>query len=140
MANEPPMSMTANERTASLAQQAESDAVALKAFRRLVDFWSLGNDEAAALVDAKERTWGRMKKADWRGELSKDQRLHLSALIGLYKGLHLYFSDTLADRWVKLANDGPLFQGGSPLRYMIDGGLPAILKARLYVDALRGGV
>ena len=134
------MRRIASHGVASPADEAERNAVALKAFRRLVAFWSLGNDDAAALIDAKERTWGRMKKAEWRGDLTKDQRLRLSALIGLYKGLHLYFSDDLADRWVTLANEGPLFQGASPLRYMIDGGLPAILQSRLYVDALRGGM
>lgn len=116
------------------------DAVALKAYRRLAAFWDLGNDEAAALADTKERTWTRIKKDEWRGELSQDQRLRLSALVGLYKGLHLYFSDDLADRWVKLPNTGPVFRGATPLRTMIDGGLPAILKTRHYVDALRGGM
>lgn len=116
------------------------DAVALKAYRRLAAFWGLGNDEAAALADTRERTWTRIKKDEWKGELSQDQRLRLSALVGLYKGLHLYFSDDLADRWVKLPNTGPVFRGATPLRYMIDGGLPAILKSRDYVDALRGGM
>lgn len=116
------------------------DAVALKAYRRLVDFWRLDNEEAAALADTKDRTWARIKKADWNGALSQDQRLRLSALIGLYKGLHLYFSDELADRWVKLPNEGPVFRGATPLRYMLSGGLPAILRTRNYIDALRGGL
>jgi len=121
-------------------QPADVDQVALKAYRRLVETWGLSNDEAAALVDAPDRTWGRMKKPGWSGRLSQDQRLRLSALVGLYKGLHLYFSEALADRWIRLDNDGPLFRGATPLRHMIDGGLPAILQTRTYVDALRGGV
>lgn len=116
------------------------DAVAVKAYRRLVGFWNLKDDKAAALADTTKRTWSRMKKADWQGALSQDQRLRLSALIGLYKGLHLYFSDDLADRWINLPNDGPVFRGETPLGYMLAGGLPAILKVRHYVDALRGGM
>lgn len=116
------------------------DTVALKAYRRLVAFWHLDNQEAAALADTKHRTWVRIKKADWNGALSQNQCLRMSALIGLYKGLHLYFSDELADRWVKLPNEGPLFRGLTPLQYMLSGGLPAILKARNHVDALRGGL
>ena len=116
------------------------DAIALKAYRRLATFWGLGNDEAAALADTRECIWTRIKKDEWNGELSKDQRLRLSALVGLYKALHLHFSDDLADRWVKLPNTGPVFRGATPLRTMIDGGLPAILKTRHYVDALRGGM
>jgi len=112
----------------------------LCAYRRLVDLWTLTNEEAAALVDVTERTWGRMKKDGWTGRLSQDQILRLSALVGLYKGLHLYFSDRLADAWPGLANDGPLFRGARPAGYMIAGGLPAIIAARDYVDAIRGGM
>lgn len=113
--------------------------VAMKAFRRLVAHWGLGNEEAAALLDVTPRTWARMKKPDWSGRLSQDQMLRLSALIGLYKALHLYFSAPLADRWVGMPNEGPLFQGATPVARMIEGGLPAILETRGYVDALRGG-
>lgn len=122
------------------AQDHDLDAVALKAYRRLAEVWELTNDEAAALADVMPRTWGRMKQDGWPGRLSQDQRLRLSALVGLYKGLRLYFSDSLADRWVKRDNTGPLFQGASPLVFMRAGGLPAILLTRNYVDALRGGL
>ena len=115
-------------------------AAGLAAFRRLTDLWGLGNDEAAALLDVTERTWARMKKPGWNGRISQDQLLRLSALVGLYKGLHLYFSDRLADAWVGRANTGPLFAGASPLAFMVAGGLPAILETRDYVDALRGGL
>lgn len=112
----------------------------LDAFRRLTGLWRLGNDEAAALLDVTERTWARMKKPGWSGRISQDQLLRLSALVGLYKGLHLYFSDRLADAWVARPNTGPLFAGAAPLAFMIAGGLPAILDTRDYVDALRGGL
>lgn len=118
----------------------DAAAVGLKAFRRIVVAWRLGNDEAARLIDVTERTWARMKRDDWSGRISQDQLLRLSALVGLYKGLHLYFSEPLADRWVSMDNRGPLFRGASPVAYMIAGGLPAILRSRAYVDALRGGM
>ena len=112
----------------------------LEAYRRLVDLWHLSNEEAAALIDVTERTWARVKKPGWSGRLSHDQLLRLSALVGLYKGLHLYFSDRLADDWPGRPNEGPLFRGARPIAWMIAGGLPAIMAARDYVDALRGGV
>ncbi len=115
------------------------DPVAVKAFRRLAEAWALGSDEAAALADVAPRTWARVRQGDWKGRLGQDQRLRLSALVGLYKGLHLYFSDELADTWVKRANAGPLFRGESPLAFMRAGGLPAIIATRAYVDAVRGG-
>ena len=112
----------------------------LVAYRRLVDHWQLSNEEAAALIDVTDRTWARMKKPDWSGRLSRDQLLRLSALIGLYKALHLFFAERLADAWAGRPNDGPLFRGERPVAWMIAGGLPAIMAARDYVDALRGGV
>jgi uncharacterized protein (DUF2384 family) len=115
-------------------------SVAVRAFARIADAWVLKNDVAAELVGASVRTWGRMKKPNWSGRLSKDQLLRISALVGLYKGLHLYFSDALADRWVGLPNTGPLFAGHPPIDRMLAGGLPVIMEARDYVDALRGGV
>lgn len=116
------------------------DDVAVKALARAFKAWRVNIPDAAALVGVSERTWSRMKNDDWSGTLSHDQRLRASGLIGLYKGLHLYFNDTLADRWVKMRNRGPLFLGATPLEYMVEGGLPAILRAREYVDAVRGGV
>lgn len=115
-------------------------AVATKAFTRIAAAWSLKNDQAAELAGVSARTWARMKASEWTGDLSQDQTLRLSAIAGLYKGLHLYFSDGLADRWVQLINTGSPFVGKAPVEYMRDGGLPAILATRNYVDALRGGV
>ncbi len=81
-----------------------------------------------------------MKSQGWSGRLSKDQLTRISAFVGLYKALHLYFSDDLADDWITLDNAGPTFAGKAPAKKMIEGGLPAILETRDYVDALRGGV
>jgi len=128
---------------AALAIAADREEMAeagLAAFRQLTSLWALSNEEAAALLDVTERTWSRMKKPGWTGRVSQDQLLRLSALVGLYKALHLYFSDALADRWPQLPNTGPLFKGATPVTFMLTGGLPAIMQVRDYVDALRGGV
>ncbi len=113
--------------------------VAAKAFARLADAWGLTNADAAALLGVSMRTWSRMKA----GEIPRpdqDLLMRISGVVGLYKGLHLYFSDKLADRWPKLANSGAPFMNRTPVEYMKTGGLPAILETRGYVDALRGGV
>lgn len=114
--------------------------VALKAFRALADRWRLSNGEAAALLGMGESTWDRAKKGRWDQALSQDQLTRASAAIGIYKGLHLLLADTLADRWPKLANTGPIFQRRSPVEAMIDGGIPTMLDTRQYVDAVRGGL
>jgi uncharacterized protein (DUF2384 family) len=113
--------------------------VAAKAYVRVIEAWKLRNEDAAELIAVSPRTWSRMKAHGWSGRLSQDQLMRVSAIVGLYKALHLYFSDELADRWVTLDNTGPAFAGKAPAEKMIDGGLPAIMETRDYLDALRGG-
>jgi uncharacterized protein (DUF2384 family) len=123
-----------------MRDNAEVAAVAAKAFVRIAQAWKLRNEDAGRLLDVSGRTWNRMKTGAWSGRLSRDQLLRASGVVGLYKALHLYFGDALADEWVRLPNAGPAFANRRPLDAMIDGGLPAILTTRDYVDALRGGV
>lgn len=118
----------------------DRQGVALKAYGRIADGWSLTLREAAGLADLSDSTWKRAKKPDFAGDLTHDQMLRLSALIGIYKALQLYFSAPIADDWVKLPNRGPEFDGARPVDAMIAGGLPKILRVRAYLDALRGGV
>ena len=128
------------ENTGEERPQADVQAVALKAFGRIADAWSLTVEEAAALADMSESTWKRARKPEFRGRLTHDQRLRLSALVGLYKSLELYFNPPISGQWVKLINSGPEFNKQRPVDAMIRGGLPKILQVRWHVDALRGGV
>lgn len=114
--------------------------VALRAYARIAAAWKLPNASAAQLIGVSERTWGRIKADKWNGALDQDQLMRVSAVTGLYKALHLYFSDKLADQWVRMANKGASFGGHKPIDLMMAGGLPAIMDIRDYVDALRGGV
>ncbi|MBX7481638.1 antitoxin Xre-like helix-turn-helix domain-containing protein [Qipengyuania qiaonensis] len=113
---------------------------AVKAVLRLVDAWGVSNAEGAALLGVSESTWDRMKAGRWEGVLSQDQLTRASALIGLFKGLHLLFANDLADRWPRLENRAPVFDRRSPVQAMIEGGIPRMLEARQYIDALRGGL
>lgn len=114
--------------------------VALKAYRRLIDQWGLTGQQAAALLDVSTSTWERMKQGGKDKSLSQDQLTRISALVGIYKGLHLLFADDMADRWAKLENKGPLFARMSPIESMMKGGIPQMLDVRRYVDAVRGGL
>lgn len=114
--------------------------VAIKAFRSLAAQWKLSNAEAAALLGVSPSTWDRVKGGRWEGGLGQDQLTRVSALVGVYKGLHLLFADDMADRWLRLANKGPLFERASPIEAMIEGGIPRMLEVRRYIDAIRGGI
>lgn len=113
---------------------------AVKAVLRLVEAWGGSNAEGAALLGVSESTWDRMKGGKWDGALSQDQLTRASALIGVFKGLHLLFADGMADRWPKLANEGPIFDRRTPIQAMIEGGIPRMIETRQYIDALRGGL
>lgn len=122
------------------ADRARLSAVALKAYRRLVEQWGLTGQQAAALLDVSASTWERLKQDGKDRALSQDQMTRISALVGVYKGLHLLFADGMADRWPRLDNKGPLFARLSPIESMIRGGIPQMLEVRRYVDAIRGGL
>ncbi|WP_121065985.1 MbcA/ParS/Xre antitoxin family protein [Chachezhania antarctica] len=124
---------------AKTREPAHVNAVALKAYGRIAESWALSLKEAAGLADMSESTWKRARKPGFAGELTKDQLLRLSAVIGIYKSLELYFSDPLARTWFTRPNAGPLFGGHRPVETAIEGGLPQILAIRTYLDALRGG-
>ena len=114
-------------------------SVALKAFSNIMASWSIPINEAAGLADMSVSTWKRAKKPGYTGELTHDQMLRLSAVVGIYKSLELYFGVPISRRWITLPNAGPLFGGIAPLDTMIEGGLPQFLQVRAYLDALRGG-
>jgi hypothetical protein len=114
---------------------------AVEGFVRLAERWRLTSRQATALLAVQsERIWFRMKSREWQDTLSQDALIRISALIGVYKGLHLLFSEPLADEWVRLQNTETLFGGVTPVDFMIAGGVQAMLETRRYVDALRGGL
>ena len=113
---------------------------ALEAIRNLAKAWDVTGNEMATLLGVSPSTWDRIKGDTWGQALSQDQLTRASAIIGVFKGLHLLFADTMADRWVSLRNSGPLFTNRTPIEAMIDGGIPGMIHMERYVDALRGGI
>ena len=114
-------------------------AVALKTFLALMKAWDLSNAEAAALLGVSPSTLDRMKRGS-QPTLSQDQLTRVSALVGVYKGLHLLFADETADQWARRPNLGPLFERDTPIQAMIEGGIPRMLEVRRTIDAVRGGL
>ena len=127
------------ETFAAEADRARLSDVALKAFLSLGKAWHLSNAEAASLLGVSASTLDRVKRG-YRPALSQDQLTRVSALVGVYKGLHLLFADETADDWARRPNSGPLFGRETPIEAMIGGGIPRMLEIRRYVDAVRGGL
>ena len=124
---------------AAESERARLSKVAVKAFIALGKAWELSNAEASALLGVSASTLDRMKRG-YRPTLSQDQLTRVSALVGIYKGLHLLFVDETADEWARRPNSGPLFDRETPIKAMIEGGIPRMLDVRRYIDAVRGGL
>ena len=114
-------------------------AVVVKAVVRAADAWGLTHIEGAALFDVPTATWSRMKAGGYRGTLDQDKVTRASLIIGLFNGLASLFNGPLAHGWPKAANTGPGFEGKTPVQVMCEGGIPAMMKVRQHIDALRGG-
>ncbi|MEM1149095.1 MAG: antitoxin Xre-like helix-turn-helix domain-containing protein [Pseudomonadota bacterium] len=121
---------------------ADGDRIAaiVKAVVRAAEAWNLSNAEAAALFDVPSATWSRMKAGTYKGVLDQDKVTRASLIIGLFKGLRLLFNGPLTHGWPKTPNTRPGFNGKSPVQVMCDGGIPAMMKVRQHIDALRGEV
>lgn len=110
-----------------------------KAVARIGDSWRLSNLQVAELMGMSLATWNRFKAGNG-GRLSKDQMLRASLLAGIFKGLRLTFNGPLTYGWPTRANSNAIFQGRAPVDVMIEDGIPAMMRVRQYVDAVRGGL
>ena len=112
---------------------------ALKAFFNIMGRWKVRDEDARALLGGVSNgPFYEMKRNPDR-LLDTDRLTRISALVGIFKALHILHSRRLADEWVRLSNTNQIFAGETPLAYMMRGGLPAILTVRRLLDARRAG-
>lgn len=106
---------------------------------RLVKRWKLTDAEACGLLGGiSELQWAKID-GGWDSTFSEDEMTRISALLGIFKGLHMLFSEPLDDTWVNRPNTGTIFGGQRPIDFMIKGGTSAILTTRRYIDAVCQG-
>lgn len=118
----------------------DEDAVIVKAILRAFSQWELTNQDLADLFDVPIATWNRMKSGTFKGKLDQDKKTRASLIVGLFKGLRLYFNGPLTYGWPKRSNTDAIFGGKTPIQFMIEGGIPAMIQTRRYIDGLRGGL
>ncbi|MFW5837564.1 MAG: antitoxin Xre-like helix-turn-helix domain-containing protein [Desulfovibrionaceae bacterium] len=112
---------------------------AIKAFFNIMERWKTSEAVGRALLGGVSRgRYHSLKKG--RGKLDQDELTRVSLLVGVFKALHILHSEKLADAWMSLPNRNRIFGGGSPLDYLVHGGLPAFLNVRRLLDARREGV
>ena len=110
-----------------------------KAFLKIAELWELRDEDARQLLGGMSNGAFYELKRTSRQVLDQDRLTRVSVLTGVFKALNILYSKKLADRWIQLPNENPMFGGDTPLRYMVRGGLPAILRVRQLLDARRGG-
>ena len=126
---------------ASKDERARLSGSALKAFFRLASRWGLRDEDAKQLLGGVTNgPYYEMKKHPDRRVLDPDTLLRISYLSGIFKALNVLHSQPLADEWVNLPNSNRIFGGGTPLTYMIRGGLPAMSVVRRLLDARQVGL
>lgn len=112
---------------------------AIKAFFNIMEKWTIKDADARDLLGGVSNgVFYEMKKSPNR-VLDTDRLARISLLIGIFKSLNILYPEDLADAWVTLPNKNRLFGGGTPLSYMIQGGLAAMWTVRRLVDSRRGG-
>jgi hypothetical protein len=112
---------------------------ALRAFFKIAGDWELNVTEQRALLGWPASSTFHKYKAGHIGTLPYDMLMRISAIVGIYKALHILYPDPkLADRWIGLPNSNPLFGGNPALDLMTEGGLDGLLQVRRLLDARRG--
>ena len=119
--------------------QKRLNPAAVKAFLKLRELWELRDEDARQLLGGISNGAFYEFKKNVRARLDQDRLTRISILTGIFKALNILYSKKLADRWMQLPNENPMFAGDTPLSHIIKGGLPAMLRVRQLLDSRRGG-
>jgi Protein of unknown function (DUF2384) len=112
---------------------------AIRTFFNVAAAWGLSVTQQRGLLGWPAPSTYHKYKAGQLGALSYDMLERISLVLGIYKALHiLYPQAELADQWLRLANQNPMFGGKPPLELMIDGGIDGLYRVRRLLDARRG--
>lgn len=122
---------------------------AVKGFLGIMEKWELRDPDARALLGGmstgsfyglKKESQSSAGKKDVKGRvLDQDTLTRISLLLGIFKALNILYSPKLADAWMTLPNENPMFRGQTPLAYMMQRGQPGMVHVRQLLDARRGG-
>jgi uncharacterized protein (DUF2384 family) len=112
---------------------------ALRAFFNITERWRLSAEQERVLLGSPGRSTFFRWKRDRNGQLPHDALERVSYVLGIYKALHLIFSnERQADEWVHRPNATPLLGGRPALDRMLGGQVADLFVVRQYLDAQRG--
>jgi len=118
---------------------ANAGPAALRTFFNILERWHLGPQEGQTLLGTPGSTYFRWKKQPDQAQVDADKLERISYILGIYKALHLIYSDeSVADNWLKRPNTNPLFAGHPPLDRLLGGHVADLFVIRQHLDARRG--
>jgi Protein of unknown function (DUF2384) len=113
---------------------------AMRTFLNVAEAWRLTTEEQRALLGWPPESTFYKYKAGQVGMLPYDMLMRVSLVLGIYKDLRILYPERdLADRWIRLPNNNPLFGGKPALALMADGGMDGLYQVRRLLDSRRGG-
>jgi hypothetical protein len=112
---------------------------AVKAFFKMMKLWDVRDEDARALLGGMSNGSFYELKRKVPATLDQDRMTRISLLTGIFKALNILYGKRLSDRWMQLPNENAMFQGRTPLAYMLRGGLPGMLRVRQLLDSRRSG-
>jgi hypothetical protein len=121
------------------AVQEQLSRSAVSAFFKIASAWNLRDGQARLLLGGISNGVFYQLKQGQKKTLDQDKLTRISLLVGIFKSLNILYSRKLADAWINLPNANPMFEGASPLIYLIQGGVPALIRVRQLLDTRRGG-
>ena len=112
----------------------------LKAFARMADLWELPVDQQRLLLGGLPKTTYYGLQKGTVQSVSRDTLERLSLLMGIWANLELLIPDPAAAlNWLRRPHPEPRFAGLSPLAWMGQGTVSALVDLRRYLEAWRLG-
>lgn len=103
----------------------------------ILERWQLSAERAAELLGGMPQS--SLSKLKSAAGIRPDEMTRISYMVGIYRALHSLLPSDLADCWMTRPNDNLLFAGGTPLEYVIRGGIPGLQRVRSLLDEACGG-
>ena len=89
---------------------------------------------------SNEKTLYNWKNQPEKANLTRDLLERSSYILGIYKSLQILLPDPeIANQWLSIPNDNPLFNGATPMDRLLAGQVADLAVVRQFLDAQRGG-
>lgn len=107
---------------------------------QIADAWSLTDEQKIRLLDCDTAAQLDHHREEPFSGISVETLERAAILLDIYSALHAIFADrSVADEWIQLPNQAPLFGGRTALAVMLEGGLEMLRAVRKYLWAEAAG-